>query len=102
EDPWLASLPELYRRLGREVWVLDVTSDLDIPVMAAISRRAGDKAEDITYGFGAHFDPRIALRRALTELGQLLPTTAGSRASRHGHRAGNPHLVSWWTSATMA
>ena len=102
EDPWVASLPEAYRRLGREVWVLDVTSDLGIPVMAAISRRAGDTTEDIMYGFGAHFDPRIALRRALTELGQLLPPAAGSRVSRHGHGAGNPHLVSWWTSATVA
>ncbi len=102
EDPWLAALPGMYRRLGREVWVLDVTSDLGIPVMAAVSRRTGDAAEDIMYGFGAHFDPRIALRRALTELGQLLPPAPGSRDRRRGYGADNPHLLSWWTNATTA
>ncbi len=101
EDPWLAGLPEMYRRLGREVWVIDVTSDLGIPVMAAISRRTGATAEDITCGFGAHFDPRVALRRALTELGQLLPPAADSRG-RDGYGADNPHLLWWWTSATVA
>jgi bacteriocin biosynthesis cyclodehydratase domain-containing protein len=102
EDRWLTGLPGMYRRLGREVWVLDVTSDLGIPVMAAISRRAGDTTEDITLGFGAHFDPRIALRRALTELGQLLPPAVGSPARRRGYGADTPHLLSWWTNATVA
>jgi ribosomal protein S12 methylthiotransferase accessory factor len=54
------------------------------------------------YGFGAHFDPRLALRRALTELGQLLPAAA-RRAGGQGYGvAGNPHLISWWTTATVA
>ncbi len=101
EDPWMAGLPEMYRRLGREVWVLDMTSDLGIPVMVAVSRRTGDATEDIMYGFGAHFDPRIALRRALTELGQLLPSAAAG-AGRHGGGVDDPHLVSWWARATVA
>jgi thiazole/oxazole-forming peptide maturase SagD family component len=101
EDPWIAGLPGMYRRLRREVWALDATSDLGIPVMAAISRRTGAATEDITCGFGAHFDPRIALRRALTELGQLLPPAAGSGAGRRGYGAGDPHLVSWWASAAV-
>jgi ribosomal protein S12 methylthiotransferase accessory factor len=101
EDPWIAGLPEMYQRLGREVWVLDVSSDLGIVVMAAISRRTGDCTEDIVYGFGAHFDPRIALRGALTELGQLLPQ-AGTGGSRQHHGAAGPHLTSWWRSATVA
>jgi ribosomal protein S12 methylthiotransferase accessory factor len=102
DDKWIAGLPAGYARLGREVWVLDVTSDLGIPVMAAISRRTGSGTEDIVYGFGAHFDPRIALRRALTELGQLLPAAA-RRAGGQGYGvAGNPHLTSWWSTATVA
>jgi oxazoline/thiazoline synthase len=102
EDPWLAGLPERYERLGREVWALEVTSDLGIPVMAAITRRTADATEDIVYGFGAHFDPRTALRHALTELGQLLPAAGGAQAGRSGYGANDPHLVSWWTSATVA
>jgi oxazoline/thiazoline synthase len=98
EDPWITGLPERYRRLGRELWALDLTSDLGIPVMAAISRRAGGPAEDITFGFGAAFDPRRALRRALTELGQLLPPATDGA----GYGAADPYLVSWWTSATLA
>ena len=97
-DPWIAGFPELMARLRRQVWVLDVTSDLGIPVMAAVCRRTDKPAEDLMFGFGAHFDPRIAVRRALTELGQLLPavTDAGPGA----YRVSDPHLVSWWTTAT--
>jgi oxazoline/thiazoline synthase len=102
DDPWVSRLPGLYRGLGRQVWVLDVTSDLGIPVMAAISRRTDKPSEDIMLGFGAHFDPRIALRRALTELGQLLPAVAPARADGTGYQVGEPHLTSWWTHATVA
>ena len=100
DDKWISDLPAGYARLGREVWVLDVTSDLSIPVMAAISRRTGGDAEDIVYGFGAHFDPRIAVRRALTELGQLLPLAGRPGGQRCD--VDDPHLISWWTTATVA
>lgn len=99
-DPWVARFPELMARLQREVWVLDVTSDLGIPVMAAVSRRTDKPEEDLMFGFGAHFDPRIAVRRALTELGQLLPAVAGARADGTGYRLSEPHLMSWWRTAT--
>ncbi len=82
------------------MWALDLTSDLGIPVMAAISRRTGDAGGGHHFGFGAHFDPRIALRRALTEMGQLLPRP--SRADGAGYGAADPDLVSWWTAATLA
>jgi len=100
DDPWIADFPDLLARLRRQVWVLDVTSDLGIPVMAAVSRRTDKPAEDLMFGFGAHFDPRIAVRRALTELGQLLPAVTGAGASADGYRLSDPHLVSWWTTAT--
>jgi bacteriocin biosynthesis cyclodehydratase domain-containing protein len=93
-DPWIAGFPDLMARLHRQAWVLDVTSDLGIPVMAAVCRRTDKPAEDLMFGFGAHFDPRVAVRRALTELGQLLPAVTG------GYRLSDPHLMSWWTTAT--
>lgn len=100
-DPWASRLPELYGRIGRQVWVLDVTSDLGIPAMAAVSRRTDKPSEDIMLGFGAHFDPHIALRRALTELGQLLPAIVEARADGTGYRVAEPHLMSWWSRATV-
>jgi oxazoline/thiazoline synthase len=101
DDPWVAELQSVYRRLNRQLWVLDVTSDLGVPAMVAISRRKDKPAEDIMFGFGAHFDPHIALRRALTELGQLLWPVVDARADGTGYAVNDPHLVSWWTTANV-
>src|SRR5690606_26525226 len=54
-DHWADRIRDVYAELGRELWVLDVTSDLGVPAMAAISRRTGAGPENITFGFGAHF-----------------------------------------------
>jgi oxazoline/thiazoline synthase len=52
--------------------VIDVTSDLGIPTYVAITHWMKDGQENIEFGSGAHFDVRIALLRALTELNQFL------------------------------
>jgi len=57
---------------GRKLWVLDVTNDLGIPSFVAIAHWMQDSRENIEFGSGAHFDSRIALLRALTELTQFL------------------------------
>lgn len=99
DDPWIDGLVAQYRALGREFWVLDLTSDLDIPVMAAISRRVDKPEQDIMLGFGAHFDPQVALRRALTELGQLLPAAVATGPAGAGDPV-DPHIRQWWSTAT--
>ncbi|MFJ9822165.1 TOMM precursor leader peptide-binding protein [Streptomyces sp. NPDC101151] len=103
DEPWLTGLRRTYRSLNRELWALDVTSDLGIPVIAAVSRRTDQAAEDILLGFGAHEDPRIALRRAVTELAQSLPAVPGpgARGRRYPVNA-RTDLVSWWSNATAA
>ncbi|MFI1975072.1 TOMM precursor leader peptide-binding protein [Streptomyces wedmorensis] len=96
-DAWISALPERFSELGRELWVLDLTADLGIPVMAAVSRRVDGPAEEIMLGFGAHLDPAVALSRAVTELGQLLPAVTGGCAK------GLPaHLLDWLRGATVA
>ncbi|MFB7053335.1 TOMM precursor leader peptide-binding protein [Streptomyces vinaceus] len=102
EDEWVERTRHGLRRMNREVWALDLTSDLGIPVVAALSRRTDKPAEDVLFGFGAHFDPRVALCRALSELGQLLPAVGEARGDGGGYRITDPEPLSWWRGATIA
>jgi ribosomal protein S12 methylthiotransferase accessory factor len=100
-DPWIDELRAVYAELRREVCVLDVTSDLQVPTMVAVSRRTDRPREEIMFGFGAHLDPRIALRRALTELNQMMPALV--EAGEFGRYAGDdPDALRWWQDATVA
>jgi oxazoline/thiazoline synthase len=97
DDAFVSGLMRHYRNLRRDLWALDVTSDIGVPTFAAISRRVDKAEEDIIYGFGAHLDPRIALGRALTELSQSLeavPTPIGPEANRTYR--GEADAVRWW------
>ena len=72
DDSYIRDLQIQLTEAGRRLWVLDVTSDLGIPTFVAITHWMKNGAENIEFGSGAHFDPRIALLRALTELNQFL------------------------------
>ncbi|WP_191873364.1 TOMM precursor leader peptide-binding protein [Streptomyces filipinensis] len=100
DEPWLTQVRTAYRRLGREMWVLDLTTDFGIPVMAAVSCRKGALSPRICFGFGAHFDPRTALRRAVTEMAQLLPPPEVEAEVGAAFGSVHPELASWWTGAT--
>ncbi|WP_338696886.1 TOMM precursor leader peptide-binding protein [Streptomyces sp. Q6] len=101
-EPYVERIRAVCAGIHRELWVLDLTSDFGIPVFAALSRRTDKPAEDIIFGFGAHFDPGVALRRALSELGQLLPTVCEARADGGGYAITDPEPLRWWTTATVA
>jgi ribosomal protein S12 methylthiotransferase accessory factor len=105
DEPWLTTIREAQAPMHRRLWVLDLTADFGIPVMAALSRRTDKPAEDITFGFGAHFDPRLALRRAVTEMCQFLPAVAQAGSGRDGTPPGypvsDPEPRSWWARATI-
>ena len=101
-DEWNSEMRRVHRSLNRELWALDLTSDFGIPVFAALSRRTDKPAEDIMLGFGAHFDPRLALRRALTELNQLLPNVVEARADGTGYGITDPDALDWMRGATLA
>jgi bacteriocin biosynthesis cyclodehydratase domain-containing protein len=96
DDPWVARLPSWFEQMNRALWVLDVTSDLGVPVMAAVSRRVDKPAEDVELGFGAHPDARVALRHALAELGQQVLQVSGSAL------AADPHLLAWCATVTTS
>ena len=72
DDPYVRDLRSQLAATGRRLWVLDVTNDLGIPTFVAITHWMQNGRENIEFGSGAHFDARIALLRALTELNQFL------------------------------
>lgn len=101
-DPWVREVVALYDRLDRNVWVLDLTTDLGIPTYAALSARRRDTEQDIIFGFGAHLDAHIAVTRALTELNQMLPTVLQTREERRRRLLPDfEDAVRWWDEATL-
>ncbi|MFD7611898.1 TOMM precursor leader peptide-binding protein [Streptomyces sp. NPDC059828] len=102
DEPWLARARVAYAKTGRSLWVLDLTSDFGIPVMGAVSRTDDGPEQRISFGFGAHFDPGLALRRAVTEMCQLLPPPEADAGEPLSRRPGMPReLLDWWCAATV-
>ena len=103
DEPYFQSLTNYYQSLDRDLWVLDITGDLNIPAFAAISRRRNRKVEDIILGFGAHFDPKLALQRAITEVNQVLPAVVTANADGTTEYAASAEalVVDWWKKATL-
>ena len=100
-DAALDGVIERFVDMGREVWALDLMSDLRIPTFAAVSCNAGSPRTQVLLGFGSHLDARVALRRAVTELTQSLPALPGgdSRASSPGDSLAA--ALDWWATATV-
>jgi bacteriocin biosynthesis cyclodehydratase domain-containing protein len=72
DDSYVRDLQTQLAETGRRLWVLDITSDLGIPSFVALSHAIENSHDFVEYGSGSHFDARIALLRALTELNQFL------------------------------
>ena len=89
DDPYVRDLTAQLADTGRRLWVLDITSDLGIPSFVALSHAAKNDHDFVEYGSGAHFDPRIALLRALTEVNQFLSIgLMGARNAESAHHDG--------------
>jgi oxazoline/thiazoline synthase len=71
-QPYLRALTGYYEALLREFHVLDITNDFGIPAFAAVCKPTEQDKRDLFLGFGAHFDPEVAISRALTEMNQFL------------------------------
>jgi oxazoline/thiazoline synthase len=86
-DSFVRDLRAAFAAMDRRLWVLDVTSDLGIPVVVAVLHWTEDGRERIEFAAGADFDLRLATLRAVTELNTWLAT---DRAKRH--RAGQDDI----------
>lgn len=80
------------------MWVLDLTTDLNIPAFAAVSRYTGGEREYIIAGYGAHFDPKIAVLRAVTEVNQIGCNLPENHPSTNSDSA----LHYWFNHAAIA
>ncbi len=102
--PYLGDLLEWLDGEHRDLWVLDITNDIGIPVFAAFSRKLEpdeNGAEQLVVGFGSHLDPRIGMMRAITEVNQFF---ASLYALKDGdlRKAFDPGAVEWWSTASVA
>lgn len=81
DDPDLINLINSFKEAGVEVILRDITSDIGLPTIAAISDDVSLKDPTLLcLGMGTHSSPKIAALRALTEVAQ-------SRATQiHGAR----------------
>jgi ribosomal protein S12 methylthiotransferase accessory factor len=103
-EPYLEQLTAYLGTRDRELWALDLTSDMQIPTFAALSRRT-DAPERILFGFGAHLDPRIALLRAVTELNQMLVWVLPAETAPEPDRAvalEDEEILHWLQTATLS
>jgi bacteriocin biosynthesis cyclodehydratase domain-containing protein len=104
DDAFLTKLRAFLKDRDRELWVLDLTTDLSIPSFVALSRRSNRVHESIMLGFGAHFDPRIAILRAVTELNQSLVALLvdESRPDQPFRGIEHKETLDWLKTATLA
>src|SRR5262249_48231749 len=97
DAPMAAALHAQFAARGRDLTLLDLTSDLGIPAFAAVSRRR-QPPEQILFGCGAHLDARVAALRAITELHQMLQRVgAADRGAAGAHvKNGDSRMLAEW------
>jgi ribosomal protein S12 methylthiotransferase accessory factor len=100
-EPYLDEVSAYLRGHGRTLWVLDLTSDLGIPVFVALSRRE-EEPERLLFGFGAHLEARLAVLRAVTELNQMLTWVLPAEKNGQPETIEESETLHWLQNATVA
>ncbi len=101
-EPYLGEVRAYLEKRKRDLWVLDATTDLGIPVFVALSRRTDGPPEQILLGFGAHLDARAALLRAVTELNQMLGLVRHKKDEESESHVRDRDTDEWLRNATVA
>ena len=105
DEPYLRSLQDYYQSQHRDLRVLDITNDFNIPCFVAISQATQKGSEKILLGFGAHLASKVAILRAVTEMNLSLSyqldwpswlkkTTLGNQPFLVGDRESNLKVYS--------
>jgi ribosomal protein S12 methylthiotransferase accessory factor len=98
EGPDWDAMRSFYGREGRELWLLDLTNDVRVPTVVAVSRFADREEEQILVGLGTHLDVGIAAMRAVSEMNQMYSALDMIRRNTGLNAA----LASWLSDATVA
>ncbi|HTB38087.1 MAG TPA: TOMM precursor leader peptide-binding protein, partial [Reyranella sp.] len=99
DDPFFAAMAAVHAAADRDLVALDVTSDLGIPAVMAMSWRRSDGGR-IHLGLGCHLEPRIAVSRALAELNQGLGQDVG-KPGNEAEKAFDERHARWLAEATV-
>lgn len=91
--PWVRYL----EKQNRPFWVLDLTTDIGIPVAAAISE--SKRGGRIALGFGCDPDPQAAVVRALRELSQKNDGTEKAQPEQFRRNTMQRAFVKWSVAA---
>lgn len=98
-NPYVDEMMVYYKQIGRSLYVLDLTTDLEIPVFVAISHCEKTQENDqIIYAFGAHLDVDMALERAVVELNQILPIVVKKKGE---YLTKDPVFIDWLDCAKL-
>jgi ribosomal protein S12 methylthiotransferase accessory factor len=94
ELPVLAAFETWIKSSGRHFWLLDLTHDLNIPVVAAVA--CNDRGRDLSFGFAAGGTIENAASAALGELTQFEATKWLSQRSAI---KGTKNFIAWCAEA---
>jgi bacteriocin biosynthesis cyclodehydratase domain-containing protein len=98
DDPFFRRAEAYLLTKGRNLYAVDLTSDLGIPVVVALSHdAAGGK---IICGLGAHLSVRIAASRAVAELNQMMVLEVAERPETT-RTDDDQALARWMREATI-
>lgn len=98
ENPEVDALTAYLTSLGREFWALDISLDLGIPCVVALSVAAGAGGRnDLIFGFGCDIEFEKALMKAAAELGQFLPTITPEPDGKVLYRYARSEVLSWFS-----
>lgn len=97
DDEFVGTVRRFFQDKGKQVHVLDLTTDLGIPVAVAMAASEGGRR--VMLGMGSHLDGRLAVLRALTELVQSSPFDE-DRADRRNPLV-DQELWDWLDNATF-
>ncbi|MEM8807049.1 MAG: TOMM precursor leader peptide-binding protein [Cyanobacteria bacterium P01_G01_bin.38] len=103
DELYFQALKRYYQTLHRDFWILDITSDLGIPAFAAISGSTDRETENIIFDFGAHFDPKVAIYRALNGMNKILHAVLAANPDGSTRYASSMSqtAMNWWKTATI-